>query len=302
MSIHEKQKPKGKLIIIGGKEAKKPEKSIYIDNKQNVDFSEGILKEVISEAMNDSLIIEIIPVASEDQEGIGKKYISAFKKLEHQANVMIIKTKKEVDSPEYLERIEKANLVFFTGGDQVKLHKYLEGTKMLEIIRNKYENEEFILAGTSSGAMVLAENMITKGDGDEALIKGLIELNDGFGFINNVIIDTHFLSRGRLSRLVEALLVHHQNTGLGICEDTGVVVTAGRFLRAIGSGTVVIIDGRDIKNTNYKVQKDKDPVFIENLTMHVIAKGAGYDLQQRRFLIIEKKQSEKMESEASHIS
>lgn len=295
MSTHEKQKPKGKLIIIGGKEAKKPEKSVSLDNKQNVDFSDGILTEVINELMKDSPLIEVIPVASEDQEDVGKKYIAAFKKLHQKANVMIMKTKKDVDSPEYLERIEKANLVFFTGGDQEKLHKFLSGTKLLEILKIKYENEDFILAGTSSGAMVMSENMIISGDGDEAVLKGIIDSKEGLGFIENVIIDTHFLSRGRLSRLAESLLVHNQNIGMGICEDTGVVVTEGRFLRTIGSGTVVIMEGQDIKKTNYQTIKDKDPVFIENLTMHILAKGAGYDLQQRRFLVMEKKHAEKKE-------
>ncbi|HEX3006325.1 MAG TPA: cyanophycinase [Bacteroidales bacterium] len=290
--MNEKQIPTGKLIIIGGNETKEPEKKLTEDSNQNVDFNEGVLNEVIGE-MKISPVIEVIPAASENQEEMGKKYIAAFSRLKQKAKVMTLSNKKDANSPENLQRIEEANIVFLTGGDQSKLFDIIGNTQLHKVLKNKYENEDFIIAGSSSGAMVMSQNMITAGESNEALLKGLIDLKEGLGLIANVIIDTHFLSRGRISRLAESLLIYKNNIGLGICEDTGVVVTEGRYLRTIGSGTVVIMEGRNIKNTNYLSLKENDPVYIENITMHILSKGAGYDLMERKFIVSKKPENKK---------
>jgi cyanophycinase len=292
MIKNEKQIPTGKLVLIGGNEAKKPEKKLSEDNDQNVDFNEGVLNEVIWE-MKISPVIEVIPAASENQEEMGKKYIEAFSRLKQKAKVMMLSNKKDANLPENLQRIEEANIVFLTGGDQSKLFDIIGNTQLHKVLKNKYENEDFIIAGTSSGAMVMSQNMITAGESNEALLKGIIDLKEGLGFITNVIIDTHFLSRGRISRLTESLLIHRNNIGLGICEDTGVVVSEGRSLRTIGSGTVVIMEGKGIKNTNYLSLKETGPVYVENLTMHILAKGAGYDLTERKFMVSKKQENKK---------
>jgi cyanophycinase len=288
------KKPKGRLIIIGGNEAKKPQQNPSDENEQMVDFSNGVLEEILRE-IKGHRVIEIIPIASENQDEMGKKYINAFARLKHKAKVMIIKNRKEADSSEILQRLEEADVAFFTGGDQEKLFKTLHNTQFLKVLINKYENDEFIIAGTSSGAMVMGENMIIAGSNDEAVLKGIIELKEGFGIIPNVVIDTHFLSRGRLSRLTEAVLINKNNIGIGICEDTGLIITEGNLLSTVGSGTVVIMEGKNVKNTNYNSLKEKDPVFIENLTLHILAKGAGFMLEQNKFEVFEKKPKREMQ-------
>lgn len=288
IQMQEKRVPCGKLIVIGGNEAKENKNKVSENNCQNVDFGNGVLEELFKE-MSLNPVIEIIPAASENQEEIGKNYVEAFARLNQRAKYMIINDRKEADLPENLQRLEDANIVFFTGGDQTKLYDRFAKTQFLKILKNKYENEDFIVAGTSSGAMVMAKNMIISGASDEAVLKGVVESKEGWGLISNVIIDTHFLSRGRIARLTESLLLQKESLGLGVCEDTGLVISEGRYVRTIGSGTVMIIEGKDIKNTNYNSLKEKDPIFIENLTMHILARGVGYDLYQRKFLLPDKK-------------
>lgn len=280
--------PNGKLILIGGKEAKKPENKVSGDNEQKADFINGVLKEVLNE-VDENPVIEVIPMASEDQEEVAKTYIDAFAKLKNKANILMMNNSKDANNPVFVERIEKADIVFLTGGDQKKLFKFLHESAVLKTIIQRYENEELVIVGTSSGAMVMGEHMIIAGESDEAVLKGLIDTEDAFNIIPNMVIDTHFLSRGRFSRLAEALLINNDDIGIGICEDTGVVITEGNKLRTIGSGTVVLMEGSNIKSSNYLYAKDKDPVFIESLTIHVLARGAGYDLQHRKFVALEKK-------------
>ncbi|NJK97954.1 MAG: cyanophycinase, partial [Bacteroidales bacterium] len=284
--------PRGKLAIIGGNEAKKPETSLSNENHQHVDFNNGVLDEILRE-LNEKPVIEILPLASEDQAELGNNYIEAFKKLNQPAKVMIIKNRKEVDQVSNLQRLEQAGIVFFTGGDQVKLAKMLENTQFLEILKNKYFHDEFIIAGTSSGAMVMAEHMISGGENDEAILKGIITMEKGLGIMCNVIIDTHFLSRGRFSRLTEALLIHNKSIGIGICEDTGLIVSQDRYLRVVGSGTAIIMEGKSMKHTNYHSVKEKDPVFIENMIIHLLAKGSGFDMLENKFLIYDEKKTPK---------
>lgn len=289
MSTQKKAKPKGRLIIIGGREAKDPGKKVSDYNEQRKDFYNGILNDILREVKKDP-VIEIIPVASSDQEVSGKDYIDAFKRLKQKVNVLVIKSRKEADSPEILDRLKQADIVFFTGGDQLKITEALQRTEFLKVLRERYEKDDFIIAGTSAGAMVMSENMINSGNSDEAVLKGIIEISPGIGLISNVIIDTHFLSRGRFSRIAEALVINNEDIGIGLCEDTGIIVTEGRFVKTVGSGTVILMESKNIRNTNYKEAKDKEPIYIDNLDVHVLSQGAGFDLHQRKFLIPDKKQ------------
>lgn len=295
METQEEQIPKGRIVIIGGNEAKEPEKNPSEDNHQNVDFSHGVLEQVLKE-IGGKPVIEILPLAGENQEEVGKRYISAFNKLNQKAKVLLINNRTDADKTENLQRLEEADLVFFSGGDQVKLYKLLHETQFLKILKNKYVNDSnFIIAGTSSGAMVMGEHMITSGENEEAVIKGIIKTQRGFNLIPNITIDTHFLSRGRFSRLTEALLICKDDIGLGICEDTGVIISEGRILRTIGSGTVILMDGNKVMNNNYATVREKDSVYIENLVIHVLASGSGFDLAERKFLVMDKKKNSRKE-------
>jgi cyanophycinase len=277
--------PKGKLIPIGGNEAK-DDQDEKDENLQNLSFRNGILMDIIKEMKKKKPVLEIIPAASRIQDEIGDKYKKTFKKLGFNVNVMIIPDKRDVDDSENLDRIEKADGIFMTGGDQLRLREFLEGSKLVELIRERYINEEFVIAGTSAGAMVMSEMMINTGESEESVLKGVVKLTAGLDLIPGTIIDTHFFNRGRFSRLTEALLQKHKLTGIGISEDSGLVITEGNMMRSIGSGTVMIIDNHEIRSTNYNQIKAKEPLFVENLIVHILAKGAAYMLKEKRFITV----------------
>jgi cyanophycinase len=155
------------------------------------------------------------------------------------------------------------------GGDQLRLTSILGGTAFQDILLDKYQNEEFVYAGTS-GAAAASNNMIYQGSSSEALLKGEVKITSGLGLIDGVIIDTHFVRRGRIGRLFQAVVSNPRILGIGLGEDTGLLITNNNEMEAIGSGLVILVDGRDIKDTNI-TQVQLGPISINNLVVHVMS-------------------------------
>ncbi|HLO57459.1 MAG TPA: cyanophycinase [Bacteroidales bacterium] len=275
--------PKGKLIPIGGHEAK----SDAPREDQHIDFKNGVLKDIIREIRGNHPSIVVVPIASKSQEEMIRIYRDAFARLDLKIDAIIANTKKDLDDKGSLKKLTESDGIFISGGDQVKLKDMLMNTEFLRILRSRYENENFTIAGTSAGAMILSEHMIYSGASEGSVIKGLIKLNGGFSFIPNTIIDTHFLNRGRFARLIEATIQKPDCVGIGLSEDTALVITKGNEMRAIGSGTVTIFESDRTKNSNYSRIADKEPVFIENIRMHILAEGVAYLIKSRKFRLLE---------------
>ena len=193
-------------------------------------------------------------------------------------DVLHIQKREEAVQKEVLKRIEQADVVMFTGGDQLRLTSILGGTRFHKILLDKYENEEFIYAGTSAGAAASSGSMIYQGASKEALLKGEIKITSGLGFIDDVIVDTHFVQRGRIGRLFQAVVTNPMVLGIGLGEDTGLLIKGGTKMEAIGSGLVILVDGKEIKNTNLTDVSLGEPVSISNLIVHVMSQGDLYDL------------------------
>lgn len=280
------ERPKGKLIIIGGNEDKGTNKNPNFRQKKYLDFFElGILKRIINEIKGEDSYIEVITSASRIPEEVGKNYIIAFALLNcKNVRLMHIRSRKDVLNPEYQERISKADGVLFTGGNQLRLKKFFQGTAILEMLHQRYNNENFVIAGTSAGAVAVSEYMIFGGSSSDALVKGAVKITSGLGFIKNVIIDSHFIARGRFGRLAEAVASHQSLLGIGLGEDTGVLITQGNHMETIGSGLVLIFDGGKIVHSNIEELEEGDPVAIENLIVHVLAKGYCYVLENKQFI------------------
>lgn len=171
-----------------------------------------------------------------------------------------------------------------SGGNQLRLSSIFGGTEFLEILSERYMHETgFVIAGTSAGAMAMSNTMIYQGSSSEALLKGEVKITTGLGFMKDVIIDSHFVKRGRFGRLTQAVAANPSCTGIGLGEDTGVLVTEGRYMEAVGSGLIIIIDGHNIRHTNIADLKEGSPISIENLIVHVMAKGNHFDLKERKF-------------------
>ena len=247
--------PKGKMIIIGGGVDKgsftEQEFTDQVENNLNF-FEKGILRRLLDEsAQGPNSRIEIVPTASKIPKIVGDEYAKAFRFLgAENVGVLNIVNRTECENPGVLERVRKAGIVFFTGGDQLRLTSIIGGTSLHEILLQKYMNEPFVYAGTSAGAACVSKQMIYQGSSSEALQKGEIKITSGLGFIDNVTIDTHFVKRGRIGRLFQAVVSNPKTLGLGLGEDTGLLIKNGHTMEAIGSGLVILVDGRKITDTN----------------------------------------------------
>jgi cyanophycinase len=277
--------PKGKLIAIGGSELKEPgDHAASSELRQKDFFASGILVEFLAEVKGKQSRIEVIPAASEIPQEMGESYQKAFRALGcKNVHVLSIDGSEQADSPQNLQRIEKADGVLFTGGDQTRLVNTLLDTLLLAKIHERYQNEEFVIAGTSAGAAAMPKLAIKEGKSAESLIKGMVETIKGLSLLPQAIIDTHFMQRSRFSRLTEALLRNPGLLGIGLCTDSGVVISGGDALRAIGSGSVCLIDTDNVGETNYSKVAELQPVYVSNLRVNLLAKGASYYLQDRLF-------------------
>jgi cyanophycinase len=279
------EKPKGKLIAIGGNEDKGSYPNPKSKRKYYLDFFElGILKRFLSEIPNPNPTIEVVTTASLIPEEVGERYESAFAILGcDKVNMMHIREEEDALQQDYVDRIRKADGVMFSGGDQSRLTRIFGGTEFLQIVRDRYWNENFIVAGTSAGAMAMSEIMIKGGSSTESLLRGSVKLGHGFGLINGVIIDSHFVIRGRFGRLMEAVVTHPKTVGIGLGEDTGVLITDGHMIETIGSNLVVIVDGHGVDYTNINEIAPGRPVAISGMMMHVLAKGNVFNINSRLF-------------------
>lgn len=280
--------PKGKLVIIGGSVDRGSFSESPADLQRNLKFFEkGILKRITTESVKNNLSrIEIITTASSIPEEVGGEYIKAFAQLDVlNVDVLNIKTREEANSIKSVERLKNADVVVFTGGDQLRLTSIFGGTSFHHLLLAKYQNEDFIISGTSAGAAASSNNMIYQGSSQEALLKGEVKITGGLGFINNVIIDTHFVQRGRIGRLLYACASNPMNLGIGLGEDTGLLITNGNNMEAIGSGLVMLVDATQMRDTSISDVEMGAPVSIENLVVHVMALGDFYDLANQKLTI-----------------
>ena len=175
--------------------------------------------------------------------------------------------------------------MLFSGGNQMRLSATFGGTDFIKIVHRRYQEEKFVIAGTSAGAMAMSTTMIYEGNATRAHLKGEVKISTGLGFLNGVIIDSHFEKRGRFGRLSQAVATNPSSIGIGLGEDTGMLITEGNLMEAIGSGLVIIIDGHNIRHSNIADIPEGNPISIENLVVHFCEKGNGYILGERKFLM-----------------
>jgi cyanophycinase len=282
--------PKGKLLIIGGA----VDLGSSLNYNENIShphyvkfFEKGILKRIIGEsAKSEKSIIEVITTASKIPEIVGEEYIKSFNQLQvNNVNVMHIRSRTDAMIPEYLERIAKADVVMFTGGYQLRLSSIFGGTPFLNLLKKRYQEDNFMIAGTSAGAAAASTNMIYRGSSSEALIKGEVQITAGLGFIDSVIVDTHFVQRGRIGRLFYAVASNPGMLGIGLGEDAGLLITEGNLMEAIGSGLTILVDGRFINETSIYEVEIGSPVSIDGLKVHVMSLFDKYDLEKHELII-----------------
>jgi len=270
---------KGTLIPIGGNE----DKGIEENEIYQLEFiEEGILSRVVKESggMNASIII--IPTASSIPDEVGENYLEAFGKLGcKNLHVMNIRDRDQSETPSNIELMKKADCVMFSGGNQSNITEKIGGTTLHKIMMERYEKEHFVIAGTSAGAMCMSEEMISGGSSQEAFIKGAVKMKEGMAFIPELIIDSHFIRRGRFGRMAEAVARYPKLIGVGLGEDTGVIIKNNTF-EVIGSGMVILFNARKAKHNNHKLLEEGTAMSLTNLKTHILANGDRFHIKKKK--------------------
>jgi len=280
--------PKGRLLIIGGHEEKTFTGVPDSELRSHLHMPHfDILSKLMNSLPHEHYIIEIIATASSIPAEMEKTYMDAFKAAGyHSLAIMRIEDASEANNPELVNRIHYAHAVFFTGGDQRQLCNVIRGTEVLKAIQHKYMNDpHFMVAGTSAGAMSIPNKIIERGVLEETLLKSDLIMNEGLGLMDHVIVDTHFVKRGRFGRLALGVVLNRPNyTGIGLGEDGALLITNGNEAACIGSGLVMIIDGSKIGATNAQDADDYTPIAIENLQVHILVEGCGYLFKEKKMI------------------
>ena len=260
---------KGKLIALGGGD------------------DDGLIKLIRSEICSLTSHIEVIATAtpnSADAINSGNAYKEAFEELGcSNVRFMQIDENHEADTPENIARISTADVIFFTGGDQLRLYRFLNNTKVLETLSRRYQEEDIIISGTSAGAAVMSDRMIYDGYGHYSLIKGEMKTALGFGFISNVYIDSHFAERGRFGRLAHAVAHDPTHIGIGLSEETGIIIKEGNQIEVFGPGVVTIIDASEVRFSRVRKAEEQEPIAVEHLVMHLLVEGYRYCKKEHTF-------------------
>ncbi|WP_034256584.1 cyanophycinase [Adhaeribacter aquaticus] len=256
--------PKGTLIALGG------------------GGDDGLIKLIESEYCHEKSAIEVVTTAAPEPEESGKAYVEAFEETGlPNVRFMHIDENNEADKADYIKRIKAADVIFFTGGDQRRILEFLKGTEVHKIMRERYRTDDLIIAGTSAGSAAMSDRMIYEGYGPYALEKGRTKTSAGLSFIHKVYIDTHFTERGRFGRLSIAVSQHPEYIGIGLGEETGIIIREGNLVEVFGIGVVTIIDGSEIKYSNIHEVEHGLPIAVEHLVMHLLVEGQQYCIREK---------------------
>lgn len=259
----------GAMILIGGSEDK--------------DGARVILAEVVRRSAGGKLLVAT--VASDEPEQQWLRYCRVFRELgAGQIEHLAVSSREEAADPARLEVLRGASTVFFTGGDQVKITTRLGGTPLYTQIRSLYEQRQLLLAGTSAGASAMGETMlVSQGEKEDShKVEGAFFMARGLGLVHDLVIDQHFAQRARIERLVAAVAENPGVLGIGIDEDTAVILDEpGRF-RVVGSGAVYVADGHGVTHTNVSEHCSERTLCLFDLKLHVLINQTEFDLETRR--------------------
>lgn len=274
--------PSGMLLIIGGAENKGEEEAKRKQTPENFERLE-ILKKFIELTGKQQPVIEIITTGSSEGEEAFDDYKKAFEKLKlkHLGHIHHTSHKELLVNDEGLiERIKNADGVFFTGGDQLKYTSIYGGTHFLLELKDRYIHDKIVIAGTSAGAMAMSTPMIYAGNDEVQELGSMIKVTTGLEFMKDVCIDTHFVHRGRFIRMAQVIVTNPTCIGLGIEEDTAIIVRNGLEVEIVGTGTVIIIEGFSITDSSIEEFTEEKPISIRDMKVHILSGGDTYLIPQ----------------------
>jgi len=254
----------GKLIIIGGAEDKTGRGQI--------------IEHVVDNAGSGCLTV--VTAASSIPDEMWDVYNKLFRKLGIK-NLAHLHVEQPADAhrPEVLATLEGSTAVFFTGGDQLKITTKLGGTPVAAKIKDIYFNGG-LLAGTSAGASVMGETMLVGGENTESHKVGNWMMAPGLRFVKNMLIDQHFAQRGRIGRLLGAVALNPGVLGIGIDENTAIVVQ-GHMFSVLGENAVYVVDGTHVTYTNISEASADKTMSMHGVRLHILTQHEKFDIFSR---------------------
>jgi cyanophycinase len=262
------RRPEGTLMIIGGHER---------------DGDEAVLKEMVRRMhLRKDRRLLLMTVASREPEDTIKEYRRIFKNLGvEDIEVLDIRAREDAFNEENIRKCQGNPTLFFIGGDQLRITSQLGDSPIYRCIQANFVSGGMIV-GTSAGAAVMPATMLVSGVGEDSSEMSAIGMAPGFGLIDGVVIDTHFAERGRIGRLLSAVAQNPRNLGIGIDEDTAIIVKGDKEFKVIGSGAVYVVDGTELAYSSLSEKRAEGVISIYNVKLHVLAEGNTYDLQTRQ--------------------
>lgn len=265
---HDREVIGGHLLVIGGAEDKYNERRIL---KKFLELSGGEKAEIL-----------IVPVASDFPEFAADVYTQAFRNL-GVANPRVLRatSRQDVVNADVEKLLDGVTGVFMSGGDQMRLVSLLGGTKLADKLRHMVRETDLVMAGSSAGAAAMSTSMIVRGEPSSHPHKNAVKLSPGLGFLKNIIIDQHFSERGRISRLITAVSFNPYNLGIGIDENTAIILNSQGILEVYGQGTATIVDGSQISFNEIAEVGDNEAFSICGVQFHVLRDGLVYNFVER---------------------
>jgi len=256
----------GHLLVIGGAEDKYNERRI-LRKFLELTGTDGGETNVL-----------IVPVASDFPEFAADIYVQAFRRLGI-ANPRVLRatSRQDVFAADADTLFDGVKGVFITGGDQMRLVSLLGGTNFAQKLGQKVSETDVVLAGTSAGAAGMSTSMIVRGDATPHPHKNSVRLSPGLGFLKNIIIDQHFTERGRISRLITAVSYNPYNLGIGIDENTAIILDNEGIMEVYGAGSVTVVDGSQITYNEIAEVDDYQSFSVCGVQLHILGNGLIYD-------------------------
>lgn len=255
---------KGALVIIGGAEDRQGDCVV--------------LREFVREAGGINAHIAVMTAATTMPEEVGDEYQYIFKRLGAES-VEVVHTECREDSEKEnaLRIVAQATGIFFTGGDQSRIVDFIKDTVLDRAIHKRHA-QGAVIGGTSAGAAMMPDEMIVGGASVSNPSVDAVSMGPGMGFLPGIVVDQHFAQRGRLGRLLAALVLQPAVLGLGIDEDTGIVVKGHEF-EVIGSGAVTVVDESTATHNNLEGLLKDEAIALCGVKLHILPHGYRFNLK-----------------------
>lgn len=251
-----------RLLIVGGAEDRQQDRVIL---RKFIEYAGGPLAR-----------LRLITAASGVPEAVADSYRQAFGELGAQNfAVLPLHNRESAFEPELVRQLQEADGVFMSGGDQSRLMASIWETPVLGALHQAYHFHGCCIGGTSAGAAVMSRHMISQGPALLRPRKDAIDTDIGLGLLPAAIVDQHFSERRRLARLLSALARRPDLLGVGIDEDTALVVERGWALEVIGQGVVTLVDPSQVR-TNIDTLAQDEQIEMLGLQLHTLPAGQRY--------------------------